>query len=334
MRILTDEQHQLLAFVDTCNRNGYRPTPTEVLDYLTSPAPAEARYETRLRRVQHAHRPSGLAPDMSQAMNAWLEGTVRDYFKLLNYTETLRASVGRNLFARGAVAQRHGGSLPRTERVQVAAPETSVGHLTRIGWLSLDPAADDSAGRLRVTPLGAALLLGAERGEGDDMDVSVVVLGRDDPLAYPLLIGQLAGVGEGLLVDPFLRIDQLHQLVVSTQLDRLLLTGKPPHRAHREAIRTYLDSPTLSRRIEVRASEELHDRLVLVDNDAVFTLGTSLNGVGRTTTVFSPMPAAAAAALREEYARIWETAELVGPTAAPHEPEDDPAPPRGQSEGV
>jgi hypothetical protein len=149
--------------------------------------------------------------------------------------------------------------------------------------------------------------------------VSVVVLGREDPLAYPTMIGQLASVGAGLLVDPFLRLDQVHQLVVSTQLDRLMISGRPREQAVRAALGTYLDSPSLSRPIEVLESLGLHDRVLLASGGEVYTLGTSLNGVGRTTTVFTPLPPPAAEALRAEYDRLWNEAELVGP--AVDEPE-------------
>ncbi len=101
-------------------------------------------------------------------------------------------------------------------------------------------------------------------------------------------------------------------ILLSTQLTRLLVSGK-----HNEkelgALRTYLASGSLSRQIEVRSSTELHDRVLLADEGDVLTIGTSLNGVGRTTTVMTPIPTPAREALAEEYARLWEDADLVGP---------------------
>ena len=42
------------------------------------------------------------------------------------------------------------------------------------------------------------------------------------------------------------------------------------------------------------------------------TLGTSLNDIGHTTTVLTPMPSHAHEALRELYERLWTEATLVG----------------------
>ncbi len=58
---------------------------------------------------------------------------------------------------------------------------------------------------------------------------------------------------------------------------------------------------------------KLHDRLLIADDGDVLTLGTSLNGVGKTTTVMSPVPPPARDSLKDEYERLWASATLVGP---------------------
>ena len=153
-----------------------------------------------------------------------------------------------------------------------------------------------------------------------DQDISVVILGREDPLAYPILVGQLAAAGAGLLVDPYLKLHDLHTIVVSTQLTRLLVSGKTNNRSTVGAMQAYLDSSSLGRRIEVRSSTQLHDRVLVADDGDVLTLGTSLNGVGHTTTVMTPIPPPARESLLSEYGRLWEEATLVGP---PSRDEDD-----------
>ncbi len=303
---MTDTQHQALSFVGACNRNQYQPTADQVVAWLASPAPADARYETRLRdgsgRGVAAFSGAG-------TLAAWASTDVLHAFR-----QALGASYRQGSILRAIdQAARALPTLPTSERVKVADAETAVAHLCRIGWLT-EPNEDEAV--LQATPLGVALLREAERSDIDETDVSVVVLGREDPLAYPTLIDQLASVGAGLLVDPYLRLDQVHQVVVSTGLTRVLLSGKSAQFAVRAALSTYLDSPSLSRPVEVRGSCDLHDRLLLADDGKVYTLGTSLNGVGRTTTVFSPLPSVAAATLQEEYNRLWAAAELVGPAPA------------------
>ena len=78
------------------------------------------------------------------------------------------------------------------------------------------------------------------------------------PLAYPILVGQLAAAGPGLLVDPYLKLADLHTIVVSTQRTRLLVSGKTNNRGEVGAILACLGKGSLSRRVEVRSSTGLH----------------------------------------------------------------------------
>jgi hypothetical protein len=193
-----------------------------------------------------------------------------------------------------------------------------IDHLVRLAWLMAVTSSDEEPG-LRLTDLGFALLHDHER-ETTKEDVSVVVLEAHDPLAYPKLVGQLNNAGAGMLVDPYLKLEGLAGIVTSTQLTRLLVsvkTGKP----ELAAMQTHLDSPRLTRRVEVRTSTKLHDRILLAKDRSVFTLGTSLNGVGSKTTVLTPMPSEAGAVVRELYEKLWTEADLVGPR--PVEDEQD-----------
>jgi len=195
----------------------------------------------------------------------------------------------------------------------VKPAETAIDHLIRLTWLeAASGVATDDPG-LRLTDLGRALLRDRDQDSPTDEGVSVVVLQAHDPLAYPILVGQLANAGAGLLADPYLKIDGLNRLVVSTQLTRVLVSGKSNNNGELSAMQTYLDSSSLPRPIEVRKSTELHDRVLLNEDGAVLTIGTSLNGIGRTTTVMTPMPSPARQSLRAEYERLWTEAVLVGP---------------------
>jgi len=102
-----------------------------------------------------------------------------------------------------------------------------------------------------------------------------------------------------LATTQILKLNDLHMILLSTQLTRLLVSGKHNEREI-GALRTYLASGSLSRKIEVRSSTKLHDRVLLTNEGDVLTIGTSLNGVGRTTTVMTPIPRPAREALAEE----------------------------------
>jgi len=260
MQIVTEGQHQLLAFVDACNRNNYRPSVEEVLAWLDSPAPKKARFGTF---------------ESMLALSA-------------NAFDQLRGYI--------------------TEEA-----ENAVEHLLRIGWLIGGPGYG-----LYITELGTALLREADSDAQAEADVSVVVLGRDDPLAYPQLIGQLNKAGTGMIVDPYMRVEQLHHVVTHTELTRVLTSTPGPSGGRRRAdlatMAVYLGSSSI-RSIEVRQAEGLHDRLVIHHDGSVDTLGTSMNSVGRHTTVYTPMLGPAAASLSEEYEGVWKGAEIL--TAPP-----------------
>ncbi|MDS1116385.1 hypothetical protein RD149_21815 [Gordonia westfalica] len=317
VNILTDQQYALLTFIAACNRNSYDPTEEEVMLWWDNRQPAPAEYKT----VEVPSVFSGPSSPLSSLSSASLFGRSESLSKMF---ETMLADrVWGGLGGSGYITR----YLQNTRRELVKPAETTLEHLVRLTWLE-EIGPDESPARppaLRLTKLGHALLRDRERESADSEDVSVVVLQVDDPLAYPQLVGQLANAGEGLLVDPYLKLADLNRIVVSTSLTRLLVTGVKSNQSEIAAMQTYLDSPSLSRHVEVRSSMELHDRLLIADDEEepILTLGTSLNGVGRKLTVLSPVPSSEHSTLRDAYETIWENAELVGPEYDEDEALDD-----------
>jgi hypothetical protein len=192
-------------------------------------------------------------------------------------------------------------------------------HLVALRWITGEP-------RLRLTELGRALLGAAERASAVEGEAGVVVLDRADPFSYARLIGHLAKAKEGLLVDPYFRIDQLMTILNSTSITRVLLSKQ--HKGSTEAraaLAVALDSPSLPRRIEIRATSDpgLHDRLIVGEDGEVWTLGASLNSVATTSTVIVPVPQAGADALRQQAEKLWGDAEQVRTT--PPQPGGSPS---------
>jgi len=316
--ILSDAQYELIAFVAACNRNYYNPTESQVELWRNNRQPAGAVYKTVRRKVSDGTQPVNLL-GLQTASNRMVASLLSDSFR--PFQEMLASSFG-------SLANLGLGTGPRyvTERELVTPAETMIGHLVRLTWLAESRAPSDGEPGLRLTELGRALLRDAESGDESEEDVSVVVLGREDPLAYPILVGQLAAAGPGLLVDPYLKLADLHTILVSTQLTRLLVSGKTNNRGEVGAMQAYLGKGSLSRRVEVRSSTGLHDRVLIADDGDVITVGTSLNSVGRTTTVMSPLPSPARESLRDEFERAWADATLVGPEPNGDTEEDDEEP--------
>jgi len=181
-----------------------------------NPVPAQAVYRT-VRR-QTGIQTSVLPLDTS--VSRMIASTFGE--SLGQVQKALTASFMQN---RRLTAQL-GSSIVDTTRELVKPVETLLEHLIRLTWLEEVPAPSGGGPGLRLTNLGRALLRDAEADDHVDEDVKVVLLGKEGPLAYPTLVGQLAAAGRGLLVDAYLKLADVHTIVVSTQLTRLLVSGK------------------------------------------------------------------------------------------------------------
>lgn len=241
MRILSDDQRHVLAFVQAANDGGIEPTSEDVEAWLAEPTPT------------------------SDMLGGW---------------------VGRHM------------------RTTLGSKSTTE-HALRLGWL-----ASGSQGRhLRITPLGRALL----RSHYNEPDATEAVLIADnrDPLAYPRLIGALTDVGPGLLVDPYLDAQELLDIVEHTQLERVVVGQKDKAKTTR--LRLALKNPEIAAKVEIRASSEVHDRMVISATGAVWLIGASLNTVSRRSsfTTLTPMPGAAADVLRNRVEECWSSASAL-----------------------
>jgi hypothetical protein len=175
--------------------------------------------------------------------------------------------------------------------------ETHVAHARRLGWLV-------GTQQLQVSRLGLALLQSARRQDVAAQEASVLVLDSEDPLAYAVLFGKLAAVDGDLLVDPYLRVTEMRDVIDYTDVRRVLISSRPRNtRETQTAIAVYLASLEEAE-VEVRttASRDVHDRVVISTDGSAHLLGTSLNSIGSASThlVTLPTDAANAQALKAE----------------------------------
>lgn len=179
--------------------------------------------------------------------------------------------------------------------------ETMVEYCGRLGWVASDGV------QVTITPLGSALvraLTVAPDGEVDEL-----VLDRDDPLALARVVGRIAALGPAMVVDPYLRVDQL-LVLVGTQVTRLLV--RAGNATDLAALKATLGAVPVDRTIELRAvpASALHDRLVIPIEGDVWMLGSSLNGVGRHLTTLVRLHDAAGQ-LRSAYEETWRSADPI-----------------------
>lgn len=198
--------------------------------------------------------------------------------------------------------------------------EGFITHLIRLGWVE----STTETGALATTPLGLALLRTAEAVESEHDGPTTVILGQDDELAYPTLIGRISEAEAGLLIDPYLRLEQLLAVRAYTRIARVL-TSRSVSEKDLVAMAVLINSGGSENPIELRAAAKgiLHDRMIVAASGGIDTVGTSLGTVGgKYTTVLSPLPEAVASEMRTKADFWWEQAEVLAvyPPAPPEVP--------------
>lgn len=295
MEIVSGDQYEVLSFIDACNSQQHNPPTEAVLLWFQNRTPREARYRT-VRRKSDMSSSSITSPLVTP-------GIFQDI--MAPYKEFLQ-EYRKSIFGTWNTAGVESGY----RREIVTPAETIIEHMVRLTWIEERPTPGQEELGLRVTKLGGALLRHAAAGTTTHRNTEVVVFDKNDPLAYPQLIGFFADQGPGLLIDPYLKLKDIETLITHTHLTRLLVSGKKSGRGGNDSIlvqvQIYSDTVGFSRRVEIRSSTELHDRAVLTDEGEVYTIGTSLNGIGRTATTMVTMPSSVRDRLKQEYEQLWE----------------------------
>lgn len=281
--ILNDDQRRVLTFIRAANHGGYSPPPAEVLEWALRPDLKQGKV-TR-RQV----RPWG--PLSAQAAH-------------LQMMEALKPSISSfvsiaRLWDDGEVEERE-------------PDETLIEQVLRFRWVKRSA---DGTGLL-LTQLGSALL----RADADlTTAAEITVLGSDDPLAWGSLVGIIAEAGDCVIVDPYLKLDQLLTLAQFTSTSRVIMR-RPNKDSELAAWRVCLASPDLKVEMRMGDPKLLHDRFI-VSETAVYTLGCSLNIVGRKPTTLAPLTGEVAEQIRTTVEGWWGAAEPIG---EPPEPEPEP----------
>lgn len=295
MEIVSSDQYEVLSFIDACNSQQHNPPAEAVLIWFQNRTPREARYRT-VRRKNSILSSSITSP---LVMSGTFEELMAPYRVFLQ--EHSKSIIGNWKIT---------GMDLGSRRELVTPAETMIEHMVRLTWLEERSIPGQEESGLRVTELGGALLRHAATDTTTHGNTDVVVFNKDDPLAYPQLIGFIAEQGPGLLIDPYLKLNDIETLITHTQLTRLLVSGKTSGRGSNNSIlaqvEIYSDTVGFSRRVEIRSSNELHDRSILTDEGKVYTIGTSLNGIGRTSTTMVTMPPLVRDRLREVYELLWD----------------------------
>jgi hypothetical protein len=186
--------------------------------------------------------------------------------------------------------------------------ESWLEYLKRLEWVSTEE------GIIKLTRLGKTILdeLSAPAIDIQSESATEVLLDPSDPHAYVKVVGVLSELGEGLLVDPYFRYDQLETIVDHTEIRRVLTSKKTGNTALSQ-IQFALAVIDEDQRPEIRVAESLHDRFAIGDNGAVVAIGTSLNSVGKNHSVVVPLSEIAGKGVASVYGGLWDEATALTP---------------------
>ncbi|MFD7294760.1 hypothetical protein ACFV9W_15870 [Streptomyces sp. NPDC059897] len=186
--------------------------------------------------------------------------------------------------------------------------ESWLEYLVRVQWVSVDD------GHVKLSRLGKAILdeLSAPVVDADSESATEVLLDPADPFAYVKVVGVLADIGTGMLIDPYFRYDQLETIMDHTQIRQILTSRKTGNTAISQ-LQLALAVIDEDDRPELRVAESLHDRFAVGDNGSVVAIGTSLNSIGKNHSMVIPLSETAGSSLASTYMEIWDKASVLTP---------------------
>jgi hypothetical protein len=294
MTVLNETQRRVLTFIQASNHGGYSPTPDEVIEWAERPGLKPGKVTRRTVQTPGAVGVGLAASRIMESINL-------DNMKAMESVRTKMYEAVLPVTAKLADFS----NLWSGERVieEREPDETLIEQVRRFRWVK----ATSAGSGLQLTELGSALL----RADTDlTTAAEVTVLGGDDPLAWGSLVGTIAEAGQCLIVDPYLKLDQLLVLAQFTSTARVLMR-RPNKDTELVPWRVCLASPDLNVAMRVADPKLLHDRYIVGDTD-VYTLGCSLNGVGRKPTTLVPLSGDVADQVRAIAEGWWDLAEPLG----------------------
>jgi hypothetical protein len=297
VELANDTAHLALSYIAAMQRQGYAMTVEEFEAYMAQP-----------------NRRPGLPGEPERRVVT------------TNIDRALRASAEQNLAPAIRAIQQSiaAGLAPREERIIPGTPgtpaESIADWLARLHWCRVDEA------RIRLTPLGEALLGHLEQESLEDEIPVGVVLDQGDELAAARVIQQLAEIGQCAVVDRFFSMDSLLPILYSTQVESVLMGSDAGSKL--AGVETALRGLSVDRPFEVRKSDVFHDRFVIPPDGPVWALGTSFTGLARRLSIMVRIDDdRMSSAIRREFEDAWREAQVVAakvPEPVPTDVEDVP----------
>lgn len=186
--------------------------------------------------------------------------------------------------------------------------ETYIDYFRRLGWIRIRESG------VELTKLSLAMLrdLNSPSVSSQTQSFIEVVVKPDDKLSFTKLLHQFNNLGDALLVDPWLKLEQFMEVAEYTPVTRILTSARAfGSISQRKIYQRALSA--VDGRIEVRYIDALHDRHYIPDVGNIWMLGVSLNGVAKNVSVLTQLGDESSASLRDAYEKFWNDATVLDP---------------------
>jgi hypothetical protein len=193
----------------------------------------------------------------------------------------------------------------------VESGETYLDYMKRLRWVKV------SQGTVALTPLALAMLrdLNSPKVDPEAQSYVEVTVDPSDKMSFARLLNQFNNLGPGLLVDPYLRLEQFLEVADATPVTRVLTSSRafgtdPQRRLYQRAL------SAADGKIQVRHIDKLHDRHYIPETGNIWMLGVSLNGVAKNISVLTQLGHESSNVLRDAYEGYWRDSLVLEPTGA------------------
>lgn len=186
-------------------------------------------------------------------------------------------------------------------------------YLENVGWIKVN---EDN--RIRITSFGKSLIEGISEQTENEASGFSTIFKADDPFVYGKLLQALSDERHELLVDPYFKFDYMY-LFENTSIRKFIIRDKERDKENKEIKRIQLGLWGLQKQgqnnyeFRIANGDKMHDRF-LQDNDGkVYTLGISINGIGKHTSMMIECPKSLQSDASTYIQQLWDSATPIKP---------------------
>lgn len=186
-------------------------------------------------------------------------------------------------------------------------------YLKNVGWITVS-----ANNRIHITRFGQSLIEGISEHTSNDDDNVSTIFQANDPFVYGKLLQALSGEKHELLVDPYFKFDYLY-LFSQTNIRKFIIQDKVKNKDNPEIKKIQMGLCRLQEQgqnnyiFKIAESKDMHDRFLKDSDGKVYTIGTSINSIGKRTSMMIECPESLQKDAANHIQQLWQSATQIKP---------------------